>query len=74
MPDYIIDIIQIETLQMTSDLEGLDKIFERAKSTIIQGQNVILARKQHKGKLETFDVLTTETDLSEFKSKVYKYL
>lgn len=74
MRDYEINVAQIEELQTIRDLDSLDQIFDRAYKTVIGGAAVILLRKNGSGKAEKFDELTTETDLAEYKKRVYKYL
>lgn len=74
MRDYEINVAKIEELQTIRDLDSLDQIFDRAYKTVIGGAAVILLRKNGNGKAEKFDELTTETDLAEYRSRVYKYL
>ncbi|MGN6163997.1 MAG: hypothetical protein ACTHOF_05580 [Flavisolibacter sp.] len=74
MKEYVINVTQIEELQMISNVKELDKIFERAKSTIVNGEPVLLVRRQANGATEKFDELTTLDALSEYKNSVYKYL
>lgn len=74
MQEYIIDASHIEELQTISNRDELDKIFERAKQTIVNGESVILVRKQLNGKQEKYDELTTLDELSDYRKQVYKYL
>ena len=74
MPEFIIDVAKIEELQMINDTDELDRIFTRAKSTVVQGENVILARKSRDGKVERFDEISTEQDLEAYRKGVFKYL
>lgn len=74
MRDYEINVTQIEELQTIKDTDSLDHIFDRAYKTVVGGASVILLRKNGSGKAEKFDELTTETDLAEYKERVYKYL
>lgn len=74
MQEYIIDASHIEELQTISNRDELDKIFGRAKQTIVNGESVILVRKQLNGKQEKYDELTTLDELSDYKNRVYKYL
>ncbi len=74
MQEYIIDASHIEELQTISNRDELDKIFERAKQTIVNGESVILVRKQFNGKQEKYDELTTLDELSDYRKRVYKYL
>ena len=74
MPEYVINVAQVEELQMIKDKDELEKIFSRAKSIIVQGGEVILARKSRDGKVERFDEISTEPDLAAYKKTVFKYL
>lgn len=74
MPEYIINVSQVEDLQMTNNKDELGQMFTRAKSTVIQGGTVILTRKYSDGRIENFDELTTEADLDEYRQTVFKYL
>lgn len=74
MPEYIINVSQVEDLQMTNNKDELEQMFTRAKSTVIQGGTVILTRKYSDGRIENFDELTTEADLDEYRQTVFKYL
>jgi sRNA-binding regulator protein Hfq len=74
MQEYRIDVGQIEELQTISNKDELDKIFKRAKTTIVNGERVILMRRQLNGTIEKFDEYTTLEELAEYKKKVYKYL
>ncbi len=74
MQEYIIYVNDIEALQMTKDLDELERIFLRAKSTIVQGETVVLMRKNQSGPAHKVDELTTEPDLSRYKDTVLKYL
>lgn len=74
MEDYIINVGQVEEMQMIKDIPGLDRLFNKAKITIIGGGKVLLVRKQLNGKLEKFDEHTTLDDFESYKAGVYKYL
>ncbi len=74
MPEFLINVAQIEELQMINDKDELEKIFNRAKSMVIQGGTMVLARKLKDGKMERFDEITTEADLAAYKKGVFKYL
>ena len=65
---------QIEALQNTRNTNALDKIFTRAISTIVNGEKVVLERREANGRTEKFDELTTLEALDEYKRSVYKYL
>ncbi|MDQ6814738.1 MAG: hypothetical protein M3040_13455 [Bacteroidota bacterium] len=74
MPEFIINVNEVEDLQMTSNTVELEQLFARAKSTVIQGGTVILTRKYGNERLENFDELSTEADLEEYRQTVFKYL
>ena len=74
MQEYKIDVTLIEELQNTSNTHALDKIFTRAKSTIVNGEKVLLERREANGRTEKFDELTTLEALDDYKRTVYKYL
>jgi hypothetical protein len=74
MQEYIIYVNDIEALQMTRDMDELERIFLRAKSTIVQGEAVVLMRKNQSGPAHKVDELTTEPDLKRYKDTVLKYL
>jgi hypothetical protein len=73
MQEYIIDVSRIEELQTISNVNELDRIFERAKSTIVNGEKVLLVRKS-KNAHQKFDEFSTLEELDEYKKTVYKYL
>ncbi|MBA2747067.1 MAG: hypothetical protein H0U44_12640 [Flavisolibacter sp.] len=73
MDNYLIDVNQVETLQTIQNVDELERIFARAKSAIVNGAMVILARKQQQV-LAKFDELTTLEALDEYKASVFKYL
>ncbi len=72
--EYQIDVAEIEELQMIGDMESLKKIFNRCKSMVVQGGQVILSRKMRSGVVERFDKISTESDLEEYRRSVFKYL
>ena len=74
MREYVIDVGGIEELQTLKDVDALDHIFSRAKSTIVNGEKVLLVRKDRSGKSEKCDELTTLEDLREYVKSVMKYL
>jgi hypothetical protein len=74
MNEYLIDVREIEELQMIRNVERLDKIFDRAKRTVVHGSVVVLARKQADGSYARFDELDNEPDLQRYRETVYKYL
>jgi len=73
MQEYIIDVSKIEKLQTISNVNELNTIFERAKSTIVNGEKVLLVRKSN-GSLQKFDEFSTLEELADYKKTVYKYL
>jgi hypothetical protein len=73
MNSFLINVSEIEDLQNTNDVDELERIFQKAKSTIVNGASVFLARKQE-GKMEKFDELTTLEDLEQYQKTVFKYL
>jgi hypothetical protein len=74
MREYVIDVSKIEELQTLSDKDELENIFFRAKSTIVNGEKVLLVRKDKKGASEKFDELSTEDDLEKYRQRVFRYL
>ena len=74
MNTYTIDVARIEELQMIKDTDELDRMFEKAKSTIVNGESVLLVRTPSNGPAEQFDALTTLPDLEQYRAQVYKYL
>jgi len=57
-----------------NNLTELEQIFSKAKSTVVQGETVTLVRQNTDGSTYTFDELTTEADLENYKQTVFKYL
>jgi len=74
MKELVIEVGMIEEWQTLKDMNELERVFERARSTIVNGEKVILARKQKKGGLDPFDELTTLEDLEVYRRRVYMYL
>ena len=74
MTDYIINVTQIEEYQNIENLAELEKIFDRAKSTIVNGAVVLLVRKDAAGKSAKFDELDTLEELDTYRKQVFKYL
>lgn len=74
MTDYIIKVNEIEENQTLNNTSELEKIFSRAKTAVVNGANVILARKEASGKLIRFDVIDTLDALEKYKAQVFKYL
>lgn len=74
MRAYEINVATIEELQTLNDKDELEKIFSKAQSTIVNGENVILVRKERNGPAHKFDQLSTLEDLERYKISVFKYL
>lgn len=74
MNDFTINVTEVEELQMTKGIADLEQIFLKAKSIIVQGETVVLVRKNVNGSTYKFDELTTESDLENYKQTVFKYL
>jgi hypothetical protein len=74
MRDYVIEVSRIEELQTLNDKDELEKIFFKAQSTIVNGEIVILVRKDKQGSAQKFDELSTLDDLDRYKKSVFKYL
>ena len=74
MEDYTIDVGRVEELQMINDIQELEIIFQKAKSAIVNGATVHLARKNNARELNPFEHISTLPDLSAYKKSVYKYL
>ena len=74
MVDYVINVTQIEDLQTTQNVDELQRIFKKAKSAIVNGEQVLLVRKYKDGRSEKFDELSTLEDLELYRKTVFKYL
>ncbi len=74
MKPYNINVVEIEALQTISDQVALNKIFEQAKSTIVNGEVVTLYRKTTERPVQNFDTITTLEDLEDYRKGVFKYL
>lgn len=74
MREYVIEVSKIEELQTLNDKNELETIFFRAKSTIVNGEKVLLVRKDKNGKSEKFDELSTEDELEQYRQRVFRYL
>lgn len=74
MREYVIDVSKIEELQTLNDKGELEKIFSRAQSTIVNGEKVIFVRKDKNEKSEKFDEMSTESELEEYRKRVFRYL
>jgi hypothetical protein len=74
MQEYIIDVSEIEEWQTIRDLDSLERVFQKAKSTIVNGEQVLLARRDRGGKKTPFDTLSTLDDLERYRKSVFRYL
>ena len=74
MTEYLIDVGRVEELQTLRDLEALERLFARAKSTIVNGERVLLARKKAGQPAEPFEEFTTLEDLETYRKRVFMYL
>lgn len=74
MSEYVIDVSRIEELQTLNDRDELENIFFRAKSTIVNGEKVVLVRKDKNGKSEKFDELSSEDELDQYRQRIFRYL
>lgn len=74
MQPYHISLNRIEELQVLNDRDELEKIFNRAKSTIVQGEIVILQRTNPDSTTSDIDELSTEADLEKYKERVTQYV
>ena len=74
MKEYVINVAKIEELQTLNDKHELEKIFDKAKSTIVNGERVLMIRKDRTGASQKFDEFNTLEDLELYKKRVLKYL
>ena len=74
MREYIINVTKVEEWQTIKNLDELDRVFSRAKTTIVNGEKVLLVRSNSNGTSEKFDEFTTLEELAEYRNRVYKYL
>jgi hypothetical protein len=74
MNDYSINVTAIEEYQNVKNLGELERIFDRAKSAVVNGVKVLLVRKEENGKANKFDELDTLEELEEYRKQVFKYL
>jgi hypothetical protein len=74
MDEFEINVTEVEELQMTNSIADLEQIFSKSKSIIVQGETVVLVRKNTDGSTYKFDELTTEADLENYRQTVFKYL
>jgi hypothetical protein len=66
MQEYIIDVAQVEEWQTIRDIDSLERTFQRAKSTIVNGERVLLVRSDREGRKNTFDEFSTLEDLERY--------
>lgn len=74
MNEYVINVSRIEELQTLKDTDELETIFFRAKSTIVNGEKVLLVRKSGSLPAQKFEEFSTLEDLQQYKERVFKYL
>lgn len=74
MREFVINVSKIEELQALNDRDELERIFFKARSTIVSGELVMLVRKDRQGVSQKFDELSTLEDLDRYKKAVFKYL
>lgn len=74
MNDFIVNVGQIEEWQTINNVDALENVFTRAKSAIVNGAKVILARKEASGKLNNFDEMDSLEELEKYRQQVFKYL
>ncbi|GAA4323549.1 hypothetical protein [Flaviaesturariibacter amylovorans] len=74
MQEYTIDVTQVEEWQTIRDIDSLETMFQRAKSTIVNGERVLLVRSDRQGNQAQFDELTTLEDLERYRASVFRYL
>jgi len=72
--EFIIDVSRIEELQTLNDVHELEKIFSKAQSTIVNGEQVILVRKTLSGSTQKFDEISNLEELKQYRDTVFKYL
>jgi hypothetical protein len=74
MQDYIINVGAVEEWQTLGDTHALEQVFQRAKSTLVNGAEVHLLRKDRSGSGEPFETFTTLEDLEAYRLRVFRYL
>ncbi|MCK7555455.1 hypothetical protein MKQ70_10740 [Chitinophaga sedimenti] len=74
MQDYTIIVNKIEELQTIKDVQELEMILDRARRTIIGGDNVLLVRQDRQGNESLFETITNERDFERYREQVMKYL
>lgn len=73
MQDMRIDVSQVEEWQTLKDVKELERLFEKAQSTIVNGAAVVLYRKTA-GRKEPFQTIDNLEDLKQYRNQVMKYL
>lgn len=74
MEDFVIVVNRIEELQLVQDRQELERLFDKAKRTIIGGLNVILVREDRNGTREKFQTFSNEHDFEEYRKQVFRLL
>ncbi len=74
MEDLLINVTEIEEWQTIGDENSLNRLFKKARVHAIGGGTIVLIRKNKDGSSYAFDKLSTESDLEEYRRKVYKYI
>lgn len=74
MEDYTILVNQIEELQTIKDIQLLEQILDRAKRTIIGGNDVLLVREGAGGTRYIFNTISNEQDFEQYRNQVFRYL
>jgi len=74
MEDFVIVVNRIEELQSIQDREELERIFNKAKRTIVGGMDVILVREDRSGRQEKFQTFSNENDFEEYRKRVFRLL
>ena len=74
MEEYTIYVNQVEEWQTVNDTAALDTVFQRAKSKLVGGGTVVLARKNPNGRVDKFDEMSTLEDLDAYRKNVYRHL
>lgn len=74
MEDYVIVVNRVEELQTIRDRQELELIFDRAKRTIVGGQEVILVRRNSDGQEYRFQSFSNEQDFEDYRTQVFRFL
>jgi hypothetical protein len=73
MRDLIINVGLVEEWQTINNTNDLINLFDKAKSTIVNGAKVELVRKTD-GRSQKFDEIDTLEQLENYRAQVFKYL